>query len=147
MFRGHHPTRVDEKGRFKVPAEYKRKLDESYGAQFYITSRDGKIAEVYPLEVWERLEREIMAQRPATPAFRKFLNATSYYGQVVEIDGQGRLLLPSLLREKAGLKGDVAVVGKLERLEIRVAEEYRQEVEENPITPEDNEALATHGIW
>jgi len=147
MFHGHHPTRIDEKGRFKVPAEYKRKLDESYGAQFYITSRDGKIAEVYPLEVWERLEREIMAQRPATPSFRKFLNVTSYYGQVAEIDGQGRLLLPSLLREKAGLKGDVAVVGKLERLEIRIAEDYRREVEENQITPEDNEELATHGIW
>jgi MraZ protein len=147
MFHGHYPTRVDEKGRFKVPAEYKRKLDESYGAQFYITSRDGKIAEVYPLEVWERIEREMMAQRPAPPSFRKFLNATSYYGQVVEMDGQGRLLLPSLLREKAGLKGDVAVVGKLERLEIRIADEYRREVVENPITPEENDELATHGIW
>jgi len=147
MFRGHHPTRVDEKGRFKVPAEYKHEIDESYGAQFYITSKDGKIAQIYPLKVWERVEREISAQRPANPAYRKFLDATSYYGQVMEMDGQGRLLLPGLLREKAGLKGDVAVVGKLERLEVRIAEEYRKEVEENPFTPEDDEALATLGIW
>jgi uncharacterized protein (DUF1697 family) len=39
------------------------------------------------------------------------------------------------------------VVGKLERLEVRIAEEYRKEVEENPFTPEDDEALATLGIW
>jgi len=147
MFRGHHPTRVDEKGRFKVPAEFKREIDEDYGAQFYITSKDGEIAQVYPLKVWERVEREIAAQRPANPSYSKFLNATSYYGQVVEMDAQGRLLLPGLLREKAGLKGDVAVVGKLERLEIRVAEEYRKQVDENVFTPEDDEALAKLGIW
>lgn len=147
LFHGHHPTRVDEKGRFKVPAEYKRTLDESDVAKFYITSRDGKIAEVYPLQVWERIQRETMAQRPAPADFRKFVRATSYYGQVVEMDGQGRLLLPALLREKAGLKGDVAVVGNLERLDIRIADEYRREVEENPLTPEENDALATHGIW
>lgn len=142
MFRGHHPTRVDDKGRFKVPAEYKREIDESYGAKFYITSRDGKIAWVYPLEVWEKLEREMLTQRPAPPELRHFLDATSYYGQVVEIDAQGRLLLPSLLREKADLKGDVAVVGKLERMEIRNAEEYRQKVEEYQPTAADDDAVA-----
>ncbi|PYX46476.1 MAG: division/cell wall cluster transcriptional repressor MraZ, partial [Acidobacteria bacterium] len=43
MFRGNHPTRVDEKGRLKVPAEFKRVIDEKYGTQFYITSLDGKV--------------------------------------------------------------------------------------------------------
>ncbi|HEV8524172.1 MAG TPA: division/cell wall cluster transcriptional repressor MraZ, partial [Terriglobales bacterium] len=42
MFRGNHPTRVDEKGRLKVPAEFKRVIDEKYaGNEFYITSLDG----------------------------------------------------------------------------------------------------------
>ncbi len=49
MFRGNHPTRVDEKGRLKVPAEFKRVIDEKYSLQFYITSLDGKVAQVYPL--------------------------------------------------------------------------------------------------
>ena len=44
MFRGNHPTRVDEKGRLKVPAEFKRTVDEKYGAQFYITSATGRVA-------------------------------------------------------------------------------------------------------
>ena len=145
MFRGHHPTRVDEKGRFKVPAEYKREIDEKYGAQFYITSRDGKIAKVYPLKVWERLEREMIAQ--SGESFRKVPERD----ELLRPDGgdgwAGQIADSGLLREKAGLKGDVAVVGKLERLEIRVAEEYRKQVEENPFTPEDDEALAKSGIW
>ena len=82
------------------------------------------------------------------PRFSNSSMRTSYYGQVVEMDAQGRLLLPSLLREAAALKGDVAVVGKLERLEIRNAEEYRKQVQEHaPFTPEDNDALAKLGIW
>ncbi len=146
MFRGSHITRVDDKGRVKVPADFKREIDEKYGAQFYITSTDGKIAQIYPLEVWERKEQKIAAQPSMHSRVKKFLDITSYWGQVMEMDGQGRLLLPSLLREKAGLKDEVFVVGKLERLDVRVAEEYRKQVEENPITPEDEDALAQLGI-
>ena len=39
--------------RLKVPAEFKRVIDEKYGTQFYITSLDGKVAQVYPFEEWE----------------------------------------------------------------------------------------------
>ena len=46
MFRGNHPARVDEKGRLKLPAEFKRICDELYGPRFYITSRDGTRAEI-----------------------------------------------------------------------------------------------------
>ena len=145
MFRGHHPTRVDDKGRFKVPAEYKREIDEKYGAQFYITSTDGKIAQVYPMEVWEAREQKLQAHS-MDPRVKKYLTTTSYYGQVVEIDAQGRLLLPALLREKAALKGDVSVLGALQYLEIRVFEDLTKQVEANPVTPEDEKALAELGI-
>ena len=59
MFRGNHPTRVDEKGRLKVPAEFKRVIDEKYGTQFYITSLDGKVAQIYPFEEWEQIEKKL----------------------------------------------------------------------------------------
>jgi MraZ protein len=146
MFRGNHPTRIDDKGRLKVPADFKRVLDEKYGQRFYITSRDGKIAELYPIEEWERVENKI-AQLPSThPAVKKFLNTTNYWGQEVEIDSQGRLLMPGLLRDAASLKGDVAVVGSLNHLEVRVLEDYRKSIEEHPITPEDENALAQLGF-
>jgi MraZ protein len=145
MFRGNHPTRVDEKGRLKVPAEFKRVIDEKYGAQFYITSLDGKVAQLYPFEEWERIEQKLASLSNFNPTKKKFLTRTNYYGQVVEMDGQGRLLLPQLLRESAQLKGEVAVMGYLNRLEVQGMESVRKEVEE-PFTVEDEQGLDDLGI-
>jgi MraZ protein len=145
MFRGNHPTRVDEKGRLKVPAEFKRVIDEKYGAQFYITSVDGKIAQVYPFEEWERIEQKLAALSNFNPTKKKFLMRTNYWGQQVEMDSQGRLLLPQLLRDSAQLKGEVAVMGYLNRLEVQSMECVRKEVEE-AFTPEDEKNLDDLGI-
>ena len=144
MFRGNHPTRVDEKGRLKLPAEFKRRVDELYGPQFYITSKDGNRAEVYPMKEWEKIE-EAVAKLPSSAAKRKLLDTTNYYGQVVEMDGQGRLLLPQLLRESAQLKGDVAVLGYLNHLEVRGLEAVKAEVEQG-FTADDEKALNDLGI-
>jgi MraZ protein len=146
MFRGNHPTRVDEKGRLKVPAEFKRLLDEKYGTQFYITSLDGKVAQVYPFEEWQQIEEKLARLSNFNPTKKKFLDRTNYYGQVVEIDGQGRLLIPALLRESADIKGEVAVVGNLTYLEVRSIEQYRKDIEENPFTAEDEKTLDELGI-
>jgi len=146
MFRGNHPTRVDEKGRLKVPAEFKRLIDEKYGLQFYITSLDGKVAQLYPFEEWQRIEEKLARLSNFNPTKKKFLDRTNYYGQVVEIDGQGRLLLPSLLRESAGIQGEVAVVGNLTFLEVRSIEQYRRDIEENPFTADDEKTLDELGI-
>jgi MraZ protein len=147
MFRGNHPTRVDEKGRLKVPAEFKRVIDEKYGnAQFYITSLDGKVAQLYPFEEWERIEQKLAALSTFNPTKRKFLSRVNYYGQVVEMDGQGRLLMPQLLRESAQIKGEVAVMGNLTFLEVRNLEALRKEVEEEQFTPEDESTLDELGI-
>jgi len=145
MFRGNHPTRVDEKGRLKVPADFKRVIDEKYGAQFYITSLDGKSAQVYPFEEWERIEQKLAGLSSFNPTKKKFLTHTNYWGQVLEMDTQGRLLLPQLLRESAQLKGEVAVMGYLSRLEVRSMEQVKREVEE-PFTTDDEKSLDELGI-
>jgi MraZ protein len=145
MFRGNCPTRVDEKGRLKVPSDFKRVIDEKYGARFYITSLDGKVAQLYPFEEWERIEQKLAALSNFNPSKKKFLTRTNYWGQAVEMDGQGRLLLPQLLRESAGLLGDVAVMGYLNHLEVRGMEAVRQEVEE-PFTADDEKNLDALGI-
>ncbi len=145
MFRGNHPARVDEKGRLKVPAEYKRRTDEVYGPQFYITSKDGKRAEIYPLKEWEKIE-EKLAQIPSmTPAKKKYLDVTNYYGQMAEMDAQGRLLLPQVLREKAKLNGDVAVLGLQTFLVVANDGELQAEIAE-AMTETDNRELAEFGL-
>jgi MraZ protein len=146
MFRGNHPTRVDEKGRLKVPAEFKRVIDEKYGAQFYITSLDGKVAQVYPFEEWERIEQKLASLSTFNPTKKKFLDRVNYYGQMVEMDGQGRLLIPQLLRDNAQIKGEVAVLGNLTYLIVRNLEVFRKEIEEQAFTAEDEKTLDDLGI-
>jgi MraZ protein len=146
MFRGNHPTRVDEKGRLKIPAEFKRVIDEKYGTQFYITSRDGDVAQVYPFEEWEKIEQKLAGVSNFNPAKKKFLERTNYWGQQVEMDGQGRLLIPQLLREDAQIKGEVAVAGYLNYLEVRNLEAYRKKIREEKFTPEDEKTLDELGI-
>ena len=128
MFRGNHPTRVDEKGRLKLPADYKREVDEQYGAQFYITSLDGKRAKLYPLKSWEAIEASLQKMSPMDPVRKKFLDVTNYYGQMAEMDGQGRLLIPQLIRDTATVKGEVNVLGSQDHLEVVNAELFRAEV-------------------
>ena len=146
MFRGNHPTRVDEKGRLKIPAEFKRVIDEKYGQQFYITSLDGRVAQVYPFEEWERIEQKLAALSNFNLTKKKFLDRTNYYGQQVEMDGQGRLLLPQLLRESGQIKGEVAVLGNLTFLVVRNLELFKREIEEEKFTPEDEKTLDELGI-
>jgi len=145
MFRGNHPTRVDEKGRLKVPAEFKRVIDEKYAQKFYITSTDGNIAQVYPFEEWERIEQRLAALSTYNPTKKKFLTRTNYYGQVVEMDGQGRLLIPQILREAAQIRGEVAVLGNLTYLEVRNMEALDKEMKE-PFTDDDLKTLDELGI-
>jgi MraZ protein len=146
MFRGNHPTRVDEKGRLKVPAEFKRVIDQKYNTQFYITSLDGKVAQVYPFEEWERIEQKLASLSIFNPAKKKFLDRVNYYGQAVEMDGQGRLLMPQLLRDSAQIKGEVAVLGNLTYLIVRNLEALRKEIEEQAFTAEDEKTLDELGI-
>jgi MraZ protein len=144
VFRGNRPTRMDEKGRLKVPAEFKREIDERYSSpKFYLTSKTGKTALLYPMEEWEKFEQEVLKFPENHPLRQKFLLVTSYWGAEAEMDAQGRLLLPQLLREKAELSGDVAVLGKATHMEVHNMSALSQQVEANPFTDEDSAALSS----
>ena len=146
MFRGNHPTRVDEKGRLKIPADFKRIVDEQYGAQFYITSEDGKIAQVWPLREWEKVEEKLAAIPNMNPAKKKYLDRVNYYGQVAEMDGQGRVLIPQILREEANVAGDVLVFGVQKYLEVTNREAFKKTMQAEPLTEQDRASLADLGI-
>ena len=143
--RGNCPAKVDEKGRLKIPAVFLDELKE-YGNQFYITSPTGETARIYPMKVWGEIEDKL-AKLPSThPVKRKFLLRTSYFGQVVELDGQGRVLLPAVLREAAQTKGDVDVFGKLDYLEVMNHTRVLDQLKNEPYTAEDDKILGDLGI-
>ena len=146
MFRGNHPTRVDEKGRLKLPADFRSELEgESEGKQvFYITSKDGERAELWPIKAWEEIEANLARIPSTNPAKRKFLDVTNYYGAMAEMDNQGRLLLPQILRDKASLTADVVVYGAQKYLEV--LNRPAIEAQEQRLTAEDMAGLSELGI-
>src|SRR6266851_6262584 len=143
--RGNCPAKVDEKGRLKIPAVFLDALKE-FGNHFYITSPTGETARIYPMKVWGEIEDKL-AKLPSThPVKRKFLLRTSYFGQAVEMDGQGRVLLPAVLREAAQAKGDVAVFGELDYLEVMNHTRVLDDIKNDPFTKDDFKALEDLGI-
>jgi MraZ protein len=138
--RGNCPAKVDEKGRLKIPAIFLEALKE-YGTQFYITSMTGESVRIYPMRVWSEIEDKLAAAHSQNQTKRKFLMRTSYYGQTVELDGQGRVLLPAVLRESAQMKGEVDVFGALNYLEVMNHTRVVDDLKNAPFTDEDFKAL------
>ncbi|MDE3163102.1 MAG: division/cell wall cluster transcriptional repressor MraZ [Acidobacteriota bacterium] len=142
MFRGNHPAKVDEKGRLKLPSAFKQLVDAANVTQFYVTSTDGKSAEIWPLPEWEKREAQLAESSTMDDAVKKYLNLTSYYGQQVEMDNQARLLLPQILRSSARLDAEVTVFGMRTYLEVHNREIFERDLPGNELTAEDRKAMA-----
>jgi MraZ protein len=146
MFRGNHPTRVDEKGRLKLPVDHKKTVDTVYGQNvFFITSRDGQRVEIWPMKEWEQIEAQL-SELPASAAKTKLLDSINYWGQVVEFDSAGRLLIPQLLRENAEMSGDVAVIGMQKYLTVDLDARRRATLKANPVTDAEVEQIGIKGL-
>jgi MraZ protein len=137
---------MDEKGRIKLPAAYRRYIDENYGSEFYVTSLAGESARLYPMKEWIAIEEKLQSQSTEDESVRKFLDRTNYYGQNAEMDSQGRLLVHPLLRSSAQLSGEVAVLGYLRYLEVWELELFRRRLDAEPYTADDAKKLAALGV-
>ena len=145
MLRGNYLATVDEKGRVKIPADFLAQLRKS-GNKFYVTSSTGDRARVYPMKVWEEIEKKLAKLSSHNKAKQKFLTRTNYYGQVVEVDGQGRILIPPVLREAAATTGEVDIQGRLNYLEIWNHARFLEQMNRNPMTAQDEKELDDLGI-
>jgi MraZ protein len=148
MLRGSAPARIDDKGRLKIPTDFRRSIEEEYGAgvELFVTSIEGDSAWVYPLPVWEQIE-DRLAGMPATDRVKaRFLERVSYFGQQARLDVQGRLLIPQILRESAGMSGEVVVSAHLDHLRVWNRERFARRLEQQPFTDEDFRALSERGI-
>lgn len=146
MFRGSAPTKIDDKGRLKVPTTFRRVLEERYGRELFITSIMGDSVHLYPLEVWEELEQRLAGLPSTDRTKRRFLERVAYFGQQAKLDSQGRVVVTPLLRESAGMTGEVVVAGRLDHLEVWNHERLLARFSEQPFTDEDFEYLSERGI-
>jgi MraZ protein len=146
MFRGFEQAKIDEKGRLKVPARYRQKLVELYGADVFMTViREGQL-NIYPIKVWEEKESKLAQVPDSLPEKHRFLLTANYYGTEKTVDEQGRLPIPQHLRDKVGLDGEVAVLGTGTMLVVMNLQRVSKQVEEDFPSPLVFEKLQEYGI-
>jgi MraZ protein len=145
MLRGNYQATVDEKGRVKIPADFLVHLHK-LGTKYYVTSLTGDRTHVYPMKKWEEIERKLAKLSSHNRTREKFLERTNYYGQAVEMDGQGRILIPPVLRESAEMRGDVDVQGQLTYLVIWNHARFLEHMKQNALTAEDEKSLDGVGV-
>ena len=146
MFRGHEQARIDDKRRLKLPNVFRSLLESKYGRDLFVTSLTGDYVRVYPMPVWLEKE-EKLGQMPAShPSRLRFLDRVNFYGQQVELDAQGRVLIPARLRETALMSGDVDVLGQYNYLDVWNHDRFVTKMQRDVYTEEDARALAEFGI-
>lgn len=118
MFRGVSTLNLDAKGRFAIPTKYRERLVESCNSQLVITVDKDRCLLIYPEPVWIEMENKLKALPSFNKATRILQRLYIGHAHEVEMDGQGRVLLPPKLRNFAGLDKRVALVGQGERFEL-----------------------------
>ena len=119
MFRGINVVNIDPKGRFAVPTKYRHVLmEESKGLMVMTIDTDEACLLLYPVGRWEEIEQKIQGLPSFDPAARRIQRLLIGHATEVEMDGQGRLLLPSLLREHAHLDKHLILIGQGHRFEL-----------------------------
>jgi len=146
MLRGNHPARIDDKGRIKIPNGFRSLIESQYGQELFVTSVTGDYARLYPMAVWLEIERKL-AQVPSThPSKLRFLDRVNFFGQVVAMDKQGRVVLPQILRESAAMSGEVSVLGQQNHLAVWNLKRLQDRFKKEPFSDDDGKGLAEFGI-
>lgn len=146
MLRGNALAKVDAKGRLKVPSAYRAIIEPNYGREFFVTSLRGESVRVYPMDVWTAIESKMAQVSSLNPAMNRFRKRVHYFGQPATMDSQGRLLIHPLLRERADVTGEVAVLGQLDFLEVWNRAAFEQGLVSDPLTDDDLAELSKLGI-
>ncbi len=114
MFMSEYNHSIDAKGRVIVPAKFREELGET----FVVTQGLDGCLFVFPNEEWKNFEEKLKTLPMANKDARKFVRFFLAGAALAEVDKQGRILLPAVLREFAGLEKDVVLVGVGSRVEI-----------------------------
>jgi len=114
MFMGEYNHTVDEKGRLIIPAKYREEL----GNEFVVTKGLDGCLFAYGLSEWQVLEEKLRALPLTNKDARAFARFMLAGAASVEIDKQGRILLPQVLRNFAKIEKEVVLIGVASRFEI-----------------------------
>ena len=142
MLRGNYAAKIDDKGRLKIPNAFRSLIEGTHGKELFVTSITGDYVRIYPMPVWLKIEKKISERPSLSPAVTRFLDWINYYGSLATFDLQGRVLIQPLLRRSADVKGEVAVLGNQDHLDVWNRERIEAKLAAQPITEEDLKDLS-----
>ncbi len=125
-FLGEYEATLDAKGRFLLPAGFKKQLPEEAGNQFVINRGFEKCLTLYPMKSWEPIFSELSKLNDFDPKVREFRRYFLNGATMLELDTAGRLLVPPNLKEYAGLEKDIVLVSAMNKIEIWDKGKYQQ---------------------
>ncbi|MBP6889021.1 MAG: division/cell wall cluster transcriptional repressor MraZ [Candidatus Moranbacteria bacterium] len=144
MFIGEYSHSVDPKKRLALPSKFRGEL----GSRVVVTRGLDHCLFVYPMKVWEEIASKLGNLPVGESGTRSFIRLMLSGAVDTELDSQGRVLLPEYLKNDAGLKKEVTIVGVYNRLEIwdeDVWKKYKQNAEKN--TGKIAEELGKLGVY
>lgn len=109
---------LDAKGRLAMPARYRERLLESCAGRLIVTVEFDPCLLVYPLPEWEKIEEKLVALPSMNKQARTLQRRMIGHATECEIDSQGRIRLPGILQEQAGLDKKVVMIGQGKKFEI-----------------------------
>ena len=119
MFRGVQHINLDAKGRMAVPTRQRESLLAKCEGRVVMTiDTQAPCLAIYPLPEWERIEADIQALPALNPGVKRFQRLVLGYASDLELDGNGRVLLPQSLRDYAKLEKKAVLVGQGNKLEL-----------------------------
>jgi MraZ protein len=125
-FIGEYEATLDTKGRFLLPAGFKKQLPEEAGSQFVVNRGFEKCLTLYPMKSWDPIFAELGKLNDFDPKVREFRRYFLNGATVLELDSAGRLLVPSNLKDHAGLEKDIVLVAAMNKIEIWDKDKYQQ---------------------
>ncbi|MGL5406070.1 MAG: division/cell wall cluster transcriptional repressor MraZ [Propionibacteriaceae bacterium] len=114
MFLGTHTPKLDDKGRFFLPAKFRDELAEG----LVITRAQDRCLAIYPMAEFMNLTRSMQTASVTVKNVRDFQRMLAAGASDETPDKQGRLTIPAALRSYADLDGDIVVVGAINRVEV-----------------------------
>lgn len=144
MFSGSHQLTIDDKGRLAIPARYRQELADSCASQLVITRGPNPCLEIYPAPEFQRLADDIegMDDRDQAEILKSVVIG---FACETEIDKQGRVLLPPMLRRYAKFNGSAVLMGQIRRFDLWPEELWNERFGDGPasLTPQVADAFRT----
>ncbi|MDQ7050786.1 MAG: division/cell wall cluster transcriptional repressor MraZ [Enterobacterales bacterium] len=132
MFRGANSINLDSKGRIAIPGKYRPSISESADCHLIITCDPyDNCLLIFSLADWEATEADLQSLSNSKPLHRRLKRIMLSHATEVDMDSNGRLLIPSVLRDRAKLKKDVMLIGQGKTFQLWDEANWKALVEED----------------